>query len=193
MLVGAGVRAGAQHHQAGGRAAARAAVRALPRQAGRRAARHDAHSGGARADRRQRADSQQRRSLVQRADGRRPVVGERDRRRLLPGAAAAASAIRRSGSRGRSAAVDLAAADVRPIRDLVDARRHAGARQAGRGVSGRRPAAAPPARRAGAWTSSAPACRTATSARVRGSAGRAGAGGTGRDARRSKRWPTAAS
>ena len=35
MLVGAGLRAGAQHHQAGRRAAARAAVRAVPRQAGR--------------------------------------------------------------------------------------------------------------------------------------------------------------
>ena len=57
-----------------------AAVRALPRQAGRRAARDDARAGGARADRRQRADPQQRRPLVQRADGRDPVVGQRDRR-----------------------------------------------------------------------------------------------------------------
>ena len=66
-----------------------AAVRALPRQARGRAARDDDHSGGARADRRQRADSQQRRPLVQRADGRGAVVGQRDCRRLLPGAAAA--------------------------------------------------------------------------------------------------------
>ena len=60
MLRRAGVRAGAQHRQAGRRAAPRAAVLALPRQAGAGAARADDRAVGARADRRQRADSQQR-------------------------------------------------------------------------------------------------------------------------------------
>ena len=61
--------------------------------------------GGARADRRQRADSQQRGPLVQRADGRGAVVGQRDRRRLLRGAAAArlgAGAAAGAGARPRS-------------------------------------------------------------------------------------------
>ena len=49
---------------------------------------HDADSRGARPDRRQRRHPQQHRPLVQRADGRRAVVGECDCRRLLPGAAA---------------------------------------------------------------------------------------------------------
>ncbi len=56
-------------------------------EAGRAAPRHDAGAGRPRADRRQRADSHQHRSLVQRADGRHPVVREPDCRRLLPGAA----------------------------------------------------------------------------------------------------------
>ena len=42
---------------------------------------------GPRADCRQRADSHEHRPLVQRADGRHPVVGEPDRERLLPRAA----------------------------------------------------------------------------------------------------------
>ena len=96
-----------------------AAVRALPRQAGRAAARHDARAGGARADRRQRADSHQHRSLVQRADGRDPVVGQPDRERLLPRAADAGRAITPSRLARALAAVDLTSADVRPMRDLL--------------------------------------------------------------------------
>ena len=61
------LRARAQCHQAHRRAAASAAVRAIPRKARRRAARHDADSRRAGAARGQRADSEQRRSLVQRA------------------------------------------------------------------------------------------------------------------------------
>ena len=103
---GARLRAGAQHRQAGGRAAAGAAVRAVPRQAGRAAARHDAGAGRARADRRQRADSHEHRPLVQRADGGDPVVGESDRGRLLPRAADAGERSREPSrahaGRGRS-------------------------------------------------------------------------------------------
>ncbi len=85
---GAGVRARAQRDQAGGRAAAGAAVRAVPLQAGRGAHGHDDRARRSRAHRRQRADSDERGALVQRADGRGPVVRQPDRGRLLPRAAA---------------------------------------------------------------------------------------------------------
>ena len=114
------LRARAQHRQAGRREAPGAAVCAFPRQAGRRAARDDADSGGAGADRRQRADPQQRRSLVQRADGRCPVVGERHCRRLLPGAAAPRVGARRSGWRARSASVDCRATPAARSREIVE-------------------------------------------------------------------------
>ena len=88
---------------------------------------------GARADRRQRADPHEHRSLVQRADGRDPVVGQPDRERLLPRAADAGersreppradAGRRRSGERRR-------AADPRS----AGARRHAAARADGRGL-----------------------------------------------------------
>ncbi len=81
-----------------------------------RPARDDADSGGAGAARRQRADSQQRRPLVQRADGRDAHVGERHRRRLLPGAAARWWRRRRSGSRAALAGVDLAAPSRAAVR-----------------------------------------------------------------------------
>ncbi len=76
---------------------ARPSVRPVPRQARRAADRHDAGAGDARARRRQRTDPHERGALVQRADGRDPLVGERDRRRLLPGAAAAGVRPRRAG------------------------------------------------------------------------------------------------
>ena len=81
---GARVRARAQHHQADRRAPAGAAVRPVPREAGGGAARDDAHSVGSGAHRRQRGDSHERRPMVQRADGRGPVVRQPDRQRLLP-------------------------------------------------------------------------------------------------------------
>ncbi|MCK7498537.1 MAG: hypothetical protein MZW92_53845 [Comamonadaceae bacterium] len=85
MLVALRVRAGPQRHQDAGRAAAGAAVRAVPGEAGRRCC--SAMTlipavlvllvG-------QRAHPQQRRPLVQRADGRDARVGPADRERLLP-------------------------------------------------------------------------------------------------------------
>ena len=97
---------------------------------------HDARAGRAGAGGRQRADWPQRRAVVQRADGRDSVVGESDRRRLLPGTSAARrgpgdahcpdAGDRRSDESRRGAA---ARAD-RPGR-------HVAARADGRGVSGR--------------------------------------------------------
>ena len=63
----------------------------------------------ARADRRQRADSQQRRSLVQRADGRDAVVGQRASPATTTRSSSGWSRRRRSGWRARSRTVDLAA------------------------------------------------------------------------------------
>ena len=101
ILVALRLRAGAQHRQAGRRAAPGAAVRALPRQARDGAARDDADSRGARADRRQRAHSQQRRPLVQRADGRSAVVGQRESPATTTRSSSGSSRRRRSAWRAR--------------------------------------------------------------------------------------------
>ena len=111
---GAGLRSGAQHRQAAGRAAARAAVRAIPREAGGGAAGDDADPGGARADRRQRGDPQQRRPLVQRADGRDAVVGQSDRERLLPGAPEAGERSRGRIARRWRRSICTERVDLRP-------------------------------------------------------------------------------
>ena len=81
--AGAGLRPGAQHPEAGGRAAAGAAVRPLPRQAGGGAARPDAHPGGAGAAGRQRNHPQRRQPVVLAADRHGDQLGARDRQRLL--------------------------------------------------------------------------------------------------------------
>ena len=160
-----------------------AAVRALPRQAGRAAARHDARAGGARADRRQRADSHEHRPLVQRADGRHPVVGrtrspattttsgscsvERPRR-----AHRARAGRRRSRATRRRAPIrDLLAPDVTLQRvQMVEVYR----------VGAGRAVAAEPSSR---WsTSRRRRCRRGYTPRGRRSAGRAGARRLGRDA-----------
>ena len=134
ILLGLDVRARAQRHQADRRAAAGAAVRAIPRKARRGAARHDADPCGARAARRQRADPEQRRSLVQRACRGSADVRRSDRERLLP---------RSAGSRhGRRAAPRRSPGGrrVRRRRRRGCPRSHpsggdAGAREDGRGVS----------------------------------------------------------
>ena len=111
--AGARVRAGAQRHQAGRRAAARAAVLALPAEARRGAARPDDRPVGAGAARRQRADPADDGALVQpagvgRAHARRtrspaPTTAiarprSRRRRRALAAARAGAGAARRATS-----------------------------------------------------------------------------------------------
>ena len=118
----AGVRAGAQHHQAGRRAAPRAAVRAVSREAGCRAAGDDPHPVDPRPHRRQRAHSQQRRSLVQRADGRSAVVGEPHRQRLLRRAAA----VRRRSGRAHCTGARVGRADDGQRRAAADAHRARG-------------------------------------------------------------------
>ena len=73
----AGLRAGAQHPEAGRRAAAGAAVRPLPRQAGDGAARPDADPGRAGAAGRQRDHPQRRQPLVLAADRHGDQLGPR--------------------------------------------------------------------------------------------------------------------
>ena len=114
------LRAGAQHRQAGRRTPPRAAVRALPRQARCGPAGHDDHSGGAGADRGQRAHSQQRGPLVQRADGAGARVGARHRRRLLPGAAAPRVVVLAAAG-GRLGALDVAGADPASVQAALAA------------------------------------------------------------------------
>ena len=113
------VRARAQRHQADRRAAPRAAVRALPRQARGGAARHDAGPCGARAARRQRADPEQRRSLVQRAGRRRAHRRGSDCQRLLQRSSGARERTTPSGWRVRSAALAFDGTDAAAVRDHV--------------------------------------------------------------------------
>ena len=141
---GAGVRPGAQHRQADRRAAAGPAVCPVPGQARRAPARHDGGACSARPRRRQRADSRERRSVVQCADGRGAVVREQDCRRLLPRAASS-----RQRSRGPPCPRPVRGRPL-PGRGSSDSRprhprRHAAARQDGAGAAShigrRRPSA----------------------------------------------------
>ena len=102
--------------------------------------------------------------MVQRADGRDPVVGEQDCRRLLPGAPGAGQRPREpSGARvvgGRSGG-GRRAADSQPGR----ARRHAAARQDGAGVARRRRRRRRPRASSRSSMSPPPGCRPGTGSR----------------------------
>ena len=175
MLRRAGLRAGAQHHQAGCRAPARRCRSRGSAPSSWRCCSDDARPGGARADRRQRADSQQRRPLVQRADGRSAVVG----------ATRSPATTTRSGSGWSSTQAPRHGASARRRRPRTAGRRRrcatrsppevdAGAGQAGRGVSRRAVADGPVERGAGCRRRGADAA-----ARLRAGLGRS-AGGAAR-------------